>query len=104
MKLRKIKIEVIFILLGLTGLLGLLMGIVFSSDFSQFTSLGGSALSEKEQKLLNFQRKYSLTESNYVFLMQKRYEADIAIAASVSDISVLDSAKDRSWKDTGVTW
>lgn len=51
-------------------------------------------LPSKEQKLLNFQRKYSLTESNYVFLMQKRYEADIAIAASVSDISVLDSAKD----------
>jgi capsular exopolysaccharide synthesis family protein len=51
-------------------------------------------LPNKEQKLLNYQRKYSLTESNYVFLMQKRYEADIAIAASVSDISVLDSAKD----------
>ncbi|MDD3723013.1 MAG: polysaccharide biosynthesis tyrosine autokinase [Lutibacter sp.] len=51
-------------------------------------------LPKKEQKLLNFQRKYSLTESNYVFLMQKRYEADIAIAASVSDISVLDTAKD----------
>ena len=48
----------------------------------------------KEQKLLNFQRKYSLTESNYVFLMQKRYEADIAIASTVSDISVLDTAKD----------
>ncbi|AMC09939.1 hypothetical protein Lupro_01110 [Lutibacter profundi] len=51
-------------------------------------------LPKKEQKLLNFQRKYTLTESNYVFLMQKRYEADIAIAATVSDISVLDSAKD----------
>ncbi|MFK5957398.1 MAG: hypothetical protein QM495_00850, partial [Lutibacter sp.] len=51
-------------------------------------------LPNKEQKLLNFQRKYSLTESNFVFLMQKRYEADIAIAASVSDISVLDTAKD----------
>ena len=51
-------------------------------------------LPNKEQRLLNYQRKYSLTESNYVFLMQKRYEADIAIAASVSDIAVLDSAKD----------
>ncbi|VAW26034.1 Tyrosine-protein kinase, partial [hydrothermal vent metagenome] len=51
-------------------------------------------LPKKEQKLLNFQRKYTLTESNFVFLMQKRYEADIAIAASVSDISVLDTAKD----------
>ena len=51
-------------------------------------------LPNKEQKLLNYQRKYSLTESNFVFLMQKRYEAEIAIAASVSDISVLDTAKD----------
>ena len=51
-------------------------------------------LPNKEQRLLNYQRKYSLTESNYVFLMQKRYEADIAIAATVSDIAVLDSAKD----------
>ena len=48
----------------------------------------------KEQKLINFERKYSLIESNFVWLMQKRYEADIAIAASVSDISVLDPAKD----------
>ena len=30
--------------------------------------------------------------------MQKRYEAEIAIAASVSDISVLDSAKDTGQK------
>ena len=51
-------------------------------------------LPNKEQKLLNYQRQYSLTESNVVFLMQKRYEAAIAIAASVSDITVLDSAKD----------
>lgn len=51
-------------------------------------------LPNKERQLLNFQRKYSLTESNVVFLMQKRYEADIAIASTVSDISVLDSAKD----------
>lgn len=53
-----------------------------------------SKLPAQEQTLLNYQRKYSLTESNYVFLMQKRYEADIAIAATVSDITVLDSAKD----------
>ena len=51
-------------------------------------------LPAKEQQLINFERKYRLTESNFVFLMQKRYEADIAIAASVSDISILDTAKD----------
>ena len=51
-------------------------------------------LPDKEQQLMNFQRKFNLTESNYTYLMQKRYEADIAIAASVSDISVIDTAKD----------
>ena len=51
-------------------------------------------LPPKEQVLLNYQRRYRLTESNFVFLMQKRYEADITIAATVSDIAVLDSAKD----------
>jgi capsular exopolysaccharide synthesis family protein len=48
----------------------------------------------KEQNLLAYQRKYAMTESNYKYLLQKRYEADIAIAASVSDITVLDKAKD----------
>ena len=43
-------------------------------------------LPNKEQKLLNFQRKYSLTESNFVFLMQKRYEADISVAKVTIEI------------------
>lgn len=51
-------------------------------------------LPAKEQKLLTYQRKYTMTEANYKYLLQKRYEADIAIAASVSDITVLDKAKD----------
>lgn len=55
-------------------------------------------LPSKEQILLNYQRRFSLTESNFIFLMQKRYEADIAIAATVSDISVLDPAKDTGQK------
>ena len=53
-----------------------------------------SKLPKKQQQLVNFQRKFSLTEANYTFLMQKRYEASIAIAATVSDIAVLDKAKD----------
>ncbi|MDC9722305.1 MAG: polysaccharide biosynthesis tyrosine autokinase [Urechidicola sp.] len=51
-------------------------------------------LPEKEQQLLNYERKYIMTENNYKYLLQKRYEADIAIAASVSDITILDKAKD----------
>jgi len=51
-------------------------------------------LSPKEQKLLNFQRKFVITEANYNYLKQNSYEAGITIAANVSDIKVLDSAKD----------
>ena len=51
-------------------------------------------LSPKEQKLLNFQRKYNITEANYNYLKQKSYEAGTAIAANVSDIKILDKAKD----------
>ncbi len=53
-----------------------------------------SKLSPKEQKLLNFQRRYNITESNYNYLKQKSYEAGTAIAANVSDIKILDRAKD----------
>ena len=43
---------------------------------------------------MNFQRKYNITEANYNYLKQKSYEAGTAIAANVSDIKVLDKAKD----------
>jgi capsular exopolysaccharide synthesis family protein len=53
-----------------------------------------SELPKKEQGLINFQRDYELSESNYNYLKQKRYEASTAIAANVSDIRVIDTAKD----------
>ncbi len=53
-----------------------------------------SRLNPKEQQLLNFQRKYNITEANYNYLKQKSYEAGTAIAANVSDIKTLDQAKD----------
>ena len=37
---------------------------------------------------------YNITEANYNYLKQKSYEAGTAIAANVSDIKVLDKAKD----------
>lgn len=51
-------------------------------------------LSPKEQQLLNYQRKYDISQTNYDYLVQKSYEAGTAIAANVSDIKVLDRAKD----------
>jgi uncharacterized protein involved in exopolysaccharide biosynthesis len=51
-------------------------------------------LPEKEQRLLSFERKYAITEQNYNYLKQKSYEAGTAIASNVSDIKIIDTAKD----------
>jgi capsular exopolysaccharide synthesis family protein len=53
-----------------------------------------SKLPKKEQGLINFQRDYQLSEANYNYLKQKRYEAGTAIAANVSDVKIIDTAKD----------
>jgi len=55
-------------------------------------------LPQKEQKLLSYQRKYAITEQNYNYLKQKSYEAGTAIASNVSDIKVIDTAKDTGQK------
>lgn len=51
-------------------------------------------LPQKEQKLVSFERRYAITEQNYNYLKQKSYEAGTAIASNVSDIKVIDTAKD----------
>ena len=51
-------------------------------------------LPKKEQGLVKLQRTYGLTSANYEYLKQKQYEAGTAIAANVSDIKILDKAKD----------
>jgi capsular exopolysaccharide synthesis family protein len=51
-------------------------------------------LPQREQKLLSFERKYAITEKNYNYLKQKSYEAGTAIASNVSDVKVIDTAKD----------
>lgn len=51
-------------------------------------------LPKKEQGLITFQRDYQLSETNYNYLKQKRYEAGTAIAANVSDVKIIDTAKD----------
>ncbi|MCL4170109.1 UNVERIFIED_CONTAM: hypothetical protein GTU68_009854, partial [Idotea baltica] len=53
-----------------------------------------NSLPKKEQGLVKIERNFSLTAANYDYLKQKQYEAGTAIAANVSDIKVLDSAKD----------
>ncbi len=53
-----------------------------------------NTLPKKEQGLIKFERNYNLTAANYEYLKQKQYEAGTAIAANVSDVKVLDRAKD----------
>ena len=51
-------------------------------------------LPQTEQTLITFQRDYSISEANYNYLKQKSYEAGTAIAANVSDVKIIDTAKD----------
>ena len=53
-----------------------------------------SLLPEKQQDYINISRKYDLKEKIYSTFLEKRSEADIVKAASVSDIEFIDSAKD----------
>lgn len=53
-----------------------------------------NTLPKKEQGLIKFERNYNLTAANYEYLKQKQYEAGTAIAANVSDVKILDQAKD----------
>ncbi|MDY0199923.1 MAG: polysaccharide biosynthesis tyrosine autokinase [Bacteroidales bacterium] len=45
-----------------------------------------------ERQLVNMERKYSINEKFYTYLMEKRIEAGIAKASNVSDNKVIDAA------------
>jgi capsular exopolysaccharide synthesis family protein len=47
-----------------------------------------------EQQLSNMRRVYDLSEASYNMLLEKRNQAGIAMAANVSDVTVIDDAKD----------
>ena len=51
-------------------------------------------LPKTEQGLLKFEKNYQISEANYNYLKQKSYEAGSAIAANVSDVKIIDTAKD----------
>lgn len=48
---------------------------------------------EQEQKLINIQRQYELTNEIFTFLLQRRAELEISLAASVVDIQIIDPAQ-----------
>ncbi|MDP3642388.1 MAG: polysaccharide biosynthesis tyrosine autokinase [Bacteroidota bacterium] len=49
-------------------------------------------LPAKEQQMINIQRQYNLTNEIYTFLLQKRAETNIALASSISDVQIIESA------------
>ncbi len=51
-------------------------------------------LPAEQQELLGIQRKYNLSETTYSTFLAKRSEAGIIKSANVSDIQVIDNAKD----------
>lgn len=55
----------------------------------------------QEQQMINIQRKYQLTSEIYTFLLQKRAEIEIALAAAVVDIQIIDPARMERIVKTG---
>src|SRR5665648_24218 len=53
-------------------------------------------LPQKEQKMVNIQRQFNLTNELYTFLLQKRAETNISLASSISDVQVIDVARPES--------
>ena len=51
-------------------------------------------LPEEKQTLLSLKRRYELKQETYNTLLQKRNEAGIVKASNVSDLKIIDSAKD----------
>lgn len=50
-------------------------------------------LPKKEQDLINYQRRFDLTNTIYTFLLQKRSEIDIALAGATPEVQVIDAAR-----------
>lgn len=50
-------------------------------------------LPQKEQKMVNIQRQFTLTNEIYTFLLQKRAETNIAVASIMPDAQIIDIAR-----------
>jgi uncharacterized protein involved in exopolysaccharide biosynthesis len=53
-----------------------------------------STLPQAQQELVRIRRTYDINDRAYLGFLQKRSEASIVMAANVSDINVIDRAKD----------
>jgi capsular exopolysaccharide synthesis family protein len=55
-----------------------------------------NSLPQSERDLINIQRKFSLNDNIYNYLLQKRAEAGIALASNLPDKSIVDPARQVS--------
>jgi len=60
-------------------------------------------LPQKEQKMVNIQRQFNLTNEIYTFLLQKRAETNIAMASNMPDAQVIDIARPETAEIIGLT-
>jgi len=60
-------------------------------------------LPAKEQDLINFQRRYDLTNEIYTFLLQKRSEINIALAGATPEVQVIDAARMETTSPIGLS-
>ncbi|HET6557966.1 MAG TPA: polysaccharide biosynthesis tyrosine autokinase [Prolixibacteraceae bacterium] len=60
-------------------------------------------LPAKEQDLINFQRRYDLTNEIYTFLLQKRSEINIALAGATPEVQVIDAARMETTSQVGLS-
>jgi len=59
-------------------------------------------LPQKEQKMVNIQRQFNLTNELYTFLLQKKAEINITLASSIPDVQVIDIARPETVSVVGV--
>jgi len=57
----------------------------------------------KEQKMVNIQRQFNLTNEIYTFLLQKRAETNIALASTTPDVQVIDIARPETASRIGLS-
>jgi len=66
------------------------------SDRQAKISVQLNRLPQKEQKMVNIQRQFNLTNEIYTFLLQKRAETNISLASAIPDVQVIDIARAES--------
>jgi len=65
----------------------------FNSHYRMFSDKF-STLPEKERALVKLKRQISVKEQLYLFLLQKKYDAELSLASVVGDSRVVDTAHD----------